>query len=345
MAKGRSSPRERASLTELFFFSNAQVTTIAEALALHKSLGEQGHRSGTKEVDEHTRTRTERVQQEDLRRSETPGADLRERRSLCFLYIRVTDKVDAAGVSPNSTRTRRPNRSRSIEIRDRRLPVPFSRRAGGAFGACHLSAASQETMGAGDQPGRVRRRRRAGAEAQSVRGCGVGGVARREGRQGECRRRGHRQGHADILARLNRTRTGAVAKDGKPARKAVDDREWRALLGGGSGSGPVGTKPPKSKEAAAARPRRRARLRLRRRGGSRGGSRAHGRGGEGEGDAELRREADGGGEDVRERPAKRRRRRNATPRRNTAGSIPFCCSWRNKRNSTCWTRPRWTGAR
>jgi hypothetical protein len=33
----------------------------------------------------------------------------------------------------------------------------------------------------------------------------------------------------------------------------VDDREWRALLGGGSGPGPVGTKPPKSKEAAAAR--------------------------------------------------------------------------------------------
>lgn len=49
--KGRSSP-ERASLTELFFFSNAQVTTIAEALALHKSLESKGTGSWDKEVDE-----------------------------------------------------------------------------------------------------------------------------------------------------------------------------------------------------------------------------------------------------------------------------------------------------
>lgn len=49
--KGRSSP-ERASLTELFFFPNAQVTTIAEALALHKSLESKGTGSWDKEVDE-----------------------------------------------------------------------------------------------------------------------------------------------------------------------------------------------------------------------------------------------------------------------------------------------------
>lgn len=49
--KGQSSP-ERASLTELFLFSNAQVTTIAEALALHKSLESKGTGSWDKEVDE-----------------------------------------------------------------------------------------------------------------------------------------------------------------------------------------------------------------------------------------------------------------------------------------------------
>jgi len=113
-------------------------------------------------------------------------------------------------------------------------------------------------MGAGDQPdaafdaaGELAPKRKASADAAWAALHGA------KGAKANAAGAGTGKATLDILARLNRTRTGAVAKDGKPARKAVDDREWRALLGGGSGSGsrsgPVGTKPPKSKEAAAAR--------------------------------------------------------------------------------------------
>ena len=105
-------------------------------------------------------------------------------------------------------------------------------------------------MGAGDQPdeafdaaGELAPKRRASADAAWAALHGAKGA--------KASAAGAAKGKAalEILARLNRTRTGAVVKDGKTTRKAVDDKEWRALLGGGSGT----PRPPKSKEEAAAR--------------------------------------------------------------------------------------------
>ena len=79
----------------------------------------------------------------------------------------------------------------------------------------------------------------------------MGGVARREGRQGERAGAGTGKATPDILARLNRTRTGAVAKDGARA-KGGGRQGGRALLGGGSAWVPSERNRP-SKEAAAAR--------------------------------------------------------------------------------------------
>ena len=104
-------------------------------------------------------------------------------------------------------------------------------------------------MGAGDQPddafdaaGELAPKRKASADAawaalHGAKGAGASAAGAAKGKAA-----------LDMLARLNRTRTGAVVKGGKTAPKAVDDREWRALLGGASGK-----KPPVSKEARAAR--------------------------------------------------------------------------------------------
>mmetsp|Transcript_6445 Transcript_6445/g.24300 ORF Transcript_6445/g.24300 Transcript_6445/m.24300 type:complete len:203 (-) Transcript_6445:213-821(-) len=42
---------------------------------------------------------------------------------------------------------------------------------------------------------------------------------------------------------------------------------------------------------------------------------------------------------------RRRRRRSATPLRNRADWTKCFCRWKNKRNSTCLTRARWTGVK
>ena len=87
-------------------------------------------------------------------------------------------------------------------------------------------------MGAGDQPdaafdaaGELAPKRKASADAAWAALHGA------KGAKANAAGAGTGKATLNILARLNRTRTGAVAKDGKPARKAVDDREWRALLG------------------------------------------------------------------------------------------------------------------
>ena len=106
-------------------------------------------------------------------------------------------------------------------------------------------------MGAGDLPddafeaaGELPPKRKASADAAWAALHGAKGA--------EASAAGAAKGKAalDILARLNRTRTGAVVKGGKTAPKAVDDREWRAMLGGRAGAG---KKAPVSKEARAAR--------------------------------------------------------------------------------------------
>ena len=109
-------------------------------------------------------------------------------------------------------------------------------------------------MGAGDQPdeafdaaGELAPKRRASADAAWAALHGAKGA--------EASAAGAAKGKTalEILARLNRTRTGAVVKDGKPTRKAVDDKEWRALLADFDFGGFEGPDPPKSKSASAAR--------------------------------------------------------------------------------------------
>mmetsp|Transcript_6445 Transcript_6445/g.24299 ORF Transcript_6445/g.24299 Transcript_6445/m.24299 type:complete len:255 (-) Transcript_6445:133-897(-) len=112
-------------------------------------------------------------------------------------------------------------------------------------------------MGAGDQPDEAydvaldwgaRRMEKVDAAWAALRGAGVVGTAAPLAKG---------KAALDVLSRLNRTKGGGVVKNknGEAIGKKVDDKEWRALLGGGAGTTTPTPKTTAEKSASIARAR------------------------------------------------------------------------------------------